>query len=94
VFRWNLNVAPNVKPGGKLIYTVCTLTRSETDAVVVDFNSRCLDFEPLELPKFRRVCRRREPPKPSGRRIWAGTECSSPSGGRRKFSRRYKYRFL
>jgi 16S rRNA C967 or C1407 C5-methylase (RsmB/RsmF family) len=37
-----------VKPGGKLIYTVCTLTRSETDAVVADFNSRCPDFEPLE----------------------------------------------
>jgi 16S rRNA (cytosine967-C5)-methyltransferase len=46
------NVAPSVKPGGKLIYTVCTLTRSETDAVVADFNSRCPDFEPLELPKI------------------------------------------
>src|SRR6185503_9755757 len=26
------NVAPSVKPGGKLIYSVCTLTRSETES--------------------------------------------------------------
>ena len=41
-------VAPSVKPGGKLFYSVCTLTRSETTGVMEDFNSRsAADFEPL-----------------------------------------------
>src|SRR5690606_4715628 len=31
------NVAPNVKPGGKLIFAVCTLTRAETTEVVEQF---------------------------------------------------------
>jgi 16S rRNA (cytosine967-C5)-methyltransferase len=39
--------APSLKPGGKLIYAVCTLTRSETIGVVNDFNARRPDFEPL-----------------------------------------------
>lgn len=43
------NVAGSVKPGGKLIYSVCTLTRSETTEVVADFNARFPDFEPLPL---------------------------------------------
>jgi len=44
-------VASAVKPGGKLIYSVCTLTRSETQAVVADFNLKfAADFEPMELP--------------------------------------------
>ena len=43
------NVAGSVKPGGKLIYAVCTLTRSETTDVVADFNSRFAGFEPLPL---------------------------------------------
>jgi 16S rRNA (cytosine967-C5)-methyltransferase len=42
------HAAPSVKPGGKLFYAVCTLTRSETAAVVADFNSKFVtDFEPL-----------------------------------------------
>ncbi len=41
------NVAGSVKPGGKLIYSVCTLTRSETTDVVKDFNARFPDFEAL-----------------------------------------------
>jgi 16S rRNA (cytosine967-C5)-methyltransferase len=37
-----------VKPGGKLFYAVCTLTRSETTDVVADFNAKlAADFEPL-----------------------------------------------
>ena len=45
------HAVPAVKPGGKLIYSVCTLTRSETGAVVDDFNARfATEFEPLELP--------------------------------------------
>lgn len=47
------HVAPAVKPGGKLIYAVCTLTRSETEGVVADFNARFpAEFEPLELPRI------------------------------------------
>lgn len=41
------NVAPSVKPGGKLIFSVCTLTRAETTEVVEHFNSTQTDFEPL-----------------------------------------------
>lgn len=44
-------VAPAVKPGGKLIFAVCTLTRSETTGVVAEFNARFApDFAPMELP--------------------------------------------
>ena len=44
------NVAPSVKPGGKLIFSVCTLTRAETTEVVNDFNAKfAAEFEPLEL---------------------------------------------
>jgi 16S rRNA (cytosine967-C5)-methyltransferase len=43
-------VAPAVKPGGKLIYAVCTLTRAETTEVAADFSARLgADFEPMEL---------------------------------------------
>lgn len=44
------NVASLVKPGGKLIYSVCTLTRSETDAVVSRFNQTQSEFRLLCLP--------------------------------------------
>jgi 16S rRNA (cytosine967-C5)-methyltransferase len=43
------HVAPNVKPGGKLIYSVCTLTRSETAEVVETFGRKHPEFEPLIL---------------------------------------------
>lgn len=43
------NVVGSVKPGGKLIYAVCTLTRSETMDVVADFNANQSDFEPMML---------------------------------------------
>lgn len=42
-------VAPSVKPGGKLIYAVCTLTRAETTEVVEEFNRTQPEFEPLPL---------------------------------------------
>ncbi|HZZ57604.1 MAG TPA: RsmB/NOP family class I SAM-dependent RNA methyltransferase [Opitutaceae bacterium] len=38
-------VAPQVKPGGRLIYAVCTLTRSETAAVAGGFAHP--EFEPI-----------------------------------------------
>ncbi len=41
------NVAPSVKPGGKLIFSVCTLSRAETAAVVEYFNATQPDFAPL-----------------------------------------------
>jgi 16S rRNA (cytosine967-C5)-methyltransferase len=46
------NVAPGVKPGGKLIFSVCTLTRAETTEVVEYFNASRPDFEPLVLPEI------------------------------------------
>lgn len=44
------NVAGSVKPGGKLIFAVCTLTRPETTDVVEHFNTTQPEFEPLTLP--------------------------------------------
>ena len=44
------NAAPSVKPGGKLIFSVCTLTQSETTEVVEHFNASQPDFEPVMLP--------------------------------------------
>ena len=46
------NVAPSVKPGGKLIFSVCTLSRAETTEAVEHFNTSQLDFEPMEFPKI------------------------------------------
>jgi 16S rRNA (cytosine967-C5)-methyltransferase len=47
------HAAPSVKPGSKLIYAVCTLTRSETVEVVADFNARfATEFEPMTLPEI------------------------------------------
>jgi 16S rRNA (cytosine967-C5)-methyltransferase len=43
-------VAGSVKPGGRLIYAVCTLTRSETEAVATAFAAAHPDFEPAALP--------------------------------------------
>jgi 16S rRNA (cytosine967-C5)-methyltransferase len=49
------NVAGSVKPGGKLIYAVCTLTRAETTEVAADFSARfAAEFAPLILPE---ICR-------------------------------------
>jgi 16S rRNA (cytosine967-C5)-methyltransferase len=43
------HVAPAVKPGGKLVYAVCTLTRSETTAIADAFSSRHPEFAPLPV---------------------------------------------
>ena len=45
-----VHAAPAVKPGGKLIYSVCTLTRAETAEVVRCFEKTHAEFEPLPLP--------------------------------------------
>src|ERR1035437_6485535 len=44
------NVAPSLKPGGKLMFSVCTLTRAETTEVMEHFNASQPDFEPLIFP--------------------------------------------
>ncbi|HYG23216.1 MAG TPA: RsmB/NOP family class I SAM-dependent RNA methyltransferase [Verrucomicrobiae bacterium] len=43
------HAAQSVKPGGKLIYSVCTLTRAETDDVADAFDKQAKDFEPLPM---------------------------------------------
>ena len=43
-----LHVADSLKPGGKLIYSVCTLSREETIGVAEFFKNERKDFEPLE----------------------------------------------
>lgn len=43
------HVAGSLKPGGRLVYAVCTLTRSETTAVAEDFIAAHPEFEPLPL---------------------------------------------
>lgn len=43
------HVAPSVKPGGKLVYAVCTLAKSETVEVVAAFEKQFPDFEPLAV---------------------------------------------
>ena len=43
------NVVGSLKPGGKLIYAVCTLTRSETTAIESVFSAAHPELEPLPL---------------------------------------------
>jgi 16S rRNA (cytosine967-C5)-methyltransferase len=43
------HAAAAVKPGGKLIYAVCTLARSETTVITETFQSQFPDFSPLPL---------------------------------------------
>ncbi len=42
-------VADSVKPGGRLVYSVCTLTRAETGDVVAAFEAACPGFHPEPL---------------------------------------------
>ena len=43
------NVCVGVKPGGRLVYSVCTLTRSETVAVADAFTAAHPEFEPTPV---------------------------------------------
>ena len=61
--RLLLRAARAVKPGGKLIYAVCTLARSETTAVADLCSPQLPGFAPLAWPAFAS-----EPPAASGRR--------------------------
>lgn len=42
-----INAAAAVKPGGKLIYAVCTLTVAETESVTDYFETTCKEFGPV-----------------------------------------------
>ena len=44
------NAARSVKPGGRLVYSVCTLTRSETTVVADRFEAGPSEFEPMAPP--------------------------------------------
>jgi 16S rRNA (cytosine967-C5)-methyltransferase len=44
------HATPAVKPGGRLIYSVCTLTRAETEGVAKMFSERFPEFEPVSVP--------------------------------------------
>jgi len=46
------HLVPALKPGGRLIYAVCTLTRSETTAVVAAFNAAHPDLTPISAQLF------------------------------------------
>jgi 16S rRNA (cytosine967-C5)-methyltransferase len=64
--RLVLNTASAVKPGGKLIYAVCTLTRAEADAVADSCSRQLSGFVPNPLPALPNA-----PPGASDRRwIW------------------------
>ncbi|HCO02003.1 MAG TPA: 16S rRNA (cytosine(967)-C(5))-methyltransferase RsmB [Actinobacteria bacterium] len=43
-------VAPLVRPGGRMVYSVCTFPRAETDAVLRAFAARCPEFESADVP--------------------------------------------
>jgi len=47
------NVAPSVKPGGKLIFSVCTLSKAETTETMELFNASQPEFEPLIFPDIK-----------------------------------------
>ena len=61
-------VAASVKPGGKLIYSVCTLTRAETIEVEAHFNRAQTEFEPMRLPDLQADDRRSA--KTAARTLW------------------------
>lgn len=42
-----MHAAESLRPGGKLIYSVCTLTRNETSDVVAKFEKQFPQFQPL-----------------------------------------------
>lgn len=43
------NVVPSLKPGGRLVYSVCALTQAETSGVVEAFSREHPEMEPVEI---------------------------------------------
>ncbi len=62
--RLLLHAAAAVKPGGRLVYAACTLSRSETQGVAEDIDAQLAGFEPLPLPDLV------QPGRPSAPRRW------------------------
>lgn len=68
------NVAPSIKPGGKLVYAVCTLTKSETTEVAEHFEQHHADFKSLE------VSNQLAPEAATSSRIWIWPQDSGGNG--------------
>jgi 16S rRNA (cytosine967-C5)-methyltransferase len=68
------NAAAAVKPGGRLIYSVCTLTKSETVQVADDFESKFKDFQPLAISNPS------APKQPASSRLWIWPQDSGGNG--------------
>ncbi|HEY2081403.1 MAG TPA: RsmB/NOP family class I SAM-dependent RNA methyltransferase [Verrucomicrobiae bacterium] len=68
------NVAPSVKPGGKLVYSVCTLAKLETIEVVESFEKQFPDFKPIE------VINPLKPDAPTSARTWIWPQDSGGNG--------------
>lgn len=69
-FQLLSRAAVAVKPGGKLIYSVCTLTRAETRSVADKFALAQSEFEPLTLPLLDVVNGREKARSAATQMIW------------------------
>jgi 16S rRNA (cytosine967-C5)-methyltransferase len=47
-----LALASSVRPGGRLVFSVCSLEPEETRDVVTPFLARHREFQPAELPRW------------------------------------------
>jgi len=68
------NVAGSLKPGGKLIYSVCTLTKSETVEVVAEFEKQFPEFKPLA------VVNPLKPGDPASPQVWLWPQHTGGNG--------------
>jgi 16S rRNA (cytosine967-C5)-methyltransferase len=68
------HAAPSLKPGGRLVYAVCTLTRAETEEVADAFEKKSPGFQPLPMAS---------PFDPGGEkqaRVWLRPEATGGNG--------------
>jgi len=68
------HAAPALKPGGRLLYSVCTLTRAETLEVVERFQEQFRNFRPL--PRVDPL----KPGEPAAARLWTWPQNRGGSG--------------
>lgn len=68
------NAAGSLKPGGKLIYSVCTLTKSETIEVAAAFEKQFSDFKPLP------VSNPLDPQAPASPQLWLWPQQTGGNG--------------
>jgi len=68
------NAVPALKPGGRLIYSVCSLTRGETNEVRDEITQRFKELEPL---KFSNPL---APSEPLGESVWLWPQSVSGNG--------------